>query len=289
MRHLRCFVVLAEELHFGRAAQRLHVAQPALSQLIQRVERELGAQLFLRTRRTVSLTEAGQTLLPEARRILRDADRVTQAVRAVHRGETGSVTIGFVGSAADDVLPRLVAAHRRHHPGVSIRLEEGTTAQQLEWLRDQRITVGLGRTPIDDPAVSTVVLARESLVLAVPDSHALSGAESAELAGLAEEPFIMFPRHLGPGLYDIIHSACAAAGFTPSVVYETVRMQTIVGLVSGGLGVALVPESVRNLGRKGVRYVHLADAPPAIELSMMWRNDCESPHLQPLRKTARHL
>lgn len=286
IRHLRCFVALAEELHFGRAAQRLHVAQPALSQLIQRVERDLGATLFERTQRRVTLTQAGQLLLPEARRIVRDTDRATEAVRAVQRGDAGSVGIGFVGSAADDVLPRFLSAYHTRHPRVTMRLEEGTTSEQLDWLHDERITVGMGRTPIDDGAISTMLLAREALVLAVADTHRLADSRRIDLAAVAGEPFIMFPRRLGPGLYDRIHRACTASGFTPKAAHETVRMQTIVGLVSGGLGVALVPASVRNLGRKGVRYLDIAGDMADIELSLMWRTGDQTPHLDTLRNAA---
>ena len=286
IRHLRCFVALAEELHFGRAAQRLHVAQPALSQLIQRVERDLGATLFERTQRRVTLTEAGQLLLPEARRIVRDTDRATEAVRAVQRGDAGSVGIGFVGSAADDVLPRFLAAYHARHPRVTMRLEEGTTSEQLSWLHDERITVGMGRTPIDDGGVSTMLLTREALVLAVADTHRLADAKRIDLADVAGDRLIMFPRSLGPGLYDRIQRACTAVGFTPQAAHEAVRMQTIVGLVSGGLGVALVPASVRNLGRKGVRYLDVGGDMADIELSLMWRTGDRTPHLDTLRTIA---
>lgn len=288
-RHLRCFVALAEELHFGRAAARLHIAQPALSQLIQRVERGLEAQLFERTQRRVEMTDAGRVLLPEARRILRDIDRVTEDVRLVQRGEAGTMTLGFVGSAADDVLPRLVAAYGARHPRVAVRLEEGTTAQQLDWLRDERIAAGLARTPVDADWVSVMVVMRESLVLAVSDGHSLADQSSVELAAVRDERFIMFPRHLGAGLYERIYQSCATAGFVPTVAYETIRMQTIAGLVAGGLGVALMPSSVRNLSRAGVCYLDIVDEVADIELSLLWRSDTRSPHLRSLISIAQQL
>lgn len=289
LRHLRYFVALAEELHFGRAAERVFVVQPALSQQIARLEKELGVGLVTRTKRRVALTDAGQVLLKEARRILSDVERATDMVQAAGRGETGRLSLGFVGSAADDFLPRFLQKFRERYPEVVVVLEEGTTAQQVEGLRTGRLSAGLVRPPLMVSGLASQVVLQEALVVALPEGHPLTQSATVPLEVLRDEEFIFFPRHLGPGLYDEVLLACAQAEFAPQIVMETARMQTIVGLVAAGMGVSLVPASVENLGRKGVVYRPIEAYAPRVELALAWHQDTARPLLMNVLRLAREL
>lgn len=240
LRHLRYFVTLAEELHFGRAAERLHIAQPPLSQQIRQLETELGFELFHRTKRSVKLTEAGKVFLSEVQQILKQLEQAIQIGRQTSRGEMGQLIVGFVSSSAYNILPPILRTFRNCVPGVSLELHELTTHEQLQWLRDGRMDVGFVRSPIEDDIFSFEVIFAESLVVALPETHLLAKDKSVSLRSLASEPFILFPRLLAPGLYDLIISLCQQAGFSPSVTQEAIQMQTIVSLVAGGLGVAIV-------------------------------------------------
>jgi len=280
LRHLRYFATLAEELHFGRAAARLHIAQPPLSQQIRQLEAELGFQLFYRTKRTVQLTEAGQGFLQEVAQILRQLEQAIQTGRQASRGEVGQLVLGFVGSAAYSILPTILRTFRTTVPSVSLELHELTTDQQLEWLRAGRLDVGFLRPPIEDPRFCLEVILQEPLVVALPDTHSLIHHPTISLNLMAGEPFILFPRPLAPGLYDQIISLCQWAGFSPHVVQEAIQMQTIVSLVAAELGVAIVPASLRHLQRTGVVYKTLQEPTPMAEIAMIWRCTQPSPTVQ---------
>jgi DNA-binding transcriptional LysR family regulator len=271
LRHLRYFVTLAEELHFGRAADRLHIAQPPLSQQIRQLELELGFQLFHRTKRTVRLTDAGQVFLAEVQQILNHLDRAIQTGRQTSRGEIGQLVIGFVSSAAYNVLPKLLALFRADAPEVTIALHELTTDQQLDWLREGRIDIGVLRPPVEDSIFGTATIFRESLVLALPENHPLTQHPLISLRSLSQEPFIVFPRSFAPTLYDTIISLCQQAGFSPTVVQEAIQMQTIVSLVAANLGIAIVPASLQHLQRTGVVYKAIEEPVPEIETMLAWR------------------
>jgi DNA-binding transcriptional LysR family regulator len=271
LRHLRYFVTLAEELHFGRAADRLHIAQPPLSQQIRQLELELGFQLFHRTKRTVRLTDAGQVFLAEVQQILNHLDRAIQTGRQTSRGEIGQLVIGFVSSAAYNVLPQLLALFRADAPEVTISLHELTTDQQLDWLREGRIDIGVLRPPVEDAIFGTATIFRESLVLALPENHPLTQHPLISLRSLSQEPFIVFPRSFAPTLYDTIISFCQQAGFSPTVVQEAIQMQTIVSLVAANLGIAIVPASLQHLQRTGVVYKAIEEPVPEIETMLAWR------------------
>lgn len=276
---MRYFVAVAEELHFGRAAQRLLMAQPPLSQQIQSLEEELGVQLFLRTKRRVQLTEAGKAFLPAARLMLQQAEQAVQVAQRASRGETGSLAVGFVGSACFALLPPLLRRFREHYPDVHLTLRELTTTQQVQELQQHRLHVGLLRPPISDPALHVETIYREALIVALPVDHPLASFSQVPLRMLASEPFIFFPPTLGPGFYHQIISLCLEAGFTPHVVQEAVQMQTIVSLVASGMGIALVPASLLNLQRVGVAYRPLQEATPIFETAIAWWPDDPSPIL----------
>lgn len=279
LRHLRYFLTVAEELSFTRAAERLHMAQPPLGQQIRQLEKELGVELFYRTKRRVRLTAAGEAFLEEARSALDRVETAAESARRASRGEVGTLAVGFVGSAAYDVLPEILKAFRGRYPEVEIALEELTTTQQIQALGEGRIEVGFVRPPVEEESLAVKTVLREPLVAVLPGDHPLSGSEDLPLSALKNEPFVMTPRRLGPSFYDRIVGACQNAGFSPRVVQEAIQMQTIVGLVAGGIGVALVPASESNLTRKGVVYKSVRDRGLEVELAAVWRPEAPSPTL----------
>jgi DNA-binding transcriptional LysR family regulator len=281
LRHLRYFLMVAEELHFGRAARRLHLSQPPLSMQIKALEQEIGTPLLLRTQRRVELTAAGVAFLAEARDILARIAAATEAARRAARGETGELTVGFVSIADYSMLPLALREFRQRSPGIRLTLREATTDVQLRELLEERIDIGFLLAPVADERLQVLPLLRERLVAALPERHAAAraGARIA-LKRLADSPFILFPRHMAPRLHDNIVRFCSEAGFTPRVEQEAVQMQTIVSLVSAGLGVALIPESLRHLGRTGVVYRRLRERSPLTEVALAWRARDTRPALQ---------
>ena len=272
LRHLRYFVTLAEELHFRRAAERLHMAQPPLSQQIRQLEAELGFQLLYRTKRTVQLTEAGQAFLIESRRILQQLEQAIEIGRQISRGEMGQLAIGFVSSAAYNVLPEILRAFRTRFPEVVLELHELTSDQQLQWLRERRIDVGFVRPPVADEAFSSEIVFQEPLMVALPEAHPLAQEAQVSLRSLSHQPFILFPRSLAPGLYDQIISLCQQADFSPTVAQEAIQMQTIVSLVAAQMGVAIVPASLQNLQRTGVVYKAIQEPTPNVAIAAALRD-----------------
>jgi DNA-binding transcriptional LysR family regulator len=284
LRQLRYFVAVAEELHFGRAATRLHMTQPPLSQTIQAFEQALGYPLFVRDNRSVALTPAGIALLPEARRILLLAEGLPDLVRRAAVGEIGRLTLAFVTTADYSVLPVFLREFRRAYPQVQIDLREATSDLQLEDLLHGRIDAGLLIPPLPDKAkaeLDYLTVLSEPLVLAAPQGlPALQQGDKASLQDVADQPLIIFPRHLAPALHDAILACFHDAGLTPQIAQEAIQMQTIVGLVSAGMGIALVPQSVSNLKRPGVEYKALAGKTPLVETGLAWRRDNPSPVLR---------
>jgi len=287
-RRLRYFVAVAETLHFGRAAARLHMSQPPLSRQIQQLEREMGALLFRRSKRRVELTDAGAYLLEQARRMLAEADTLAARTRRVESGESGRLTLGFISSVDYSILPGLLSAYRAAHPGVTLELRELTSDVQLRELHEGRIDAGMLLAPVDDAALAMLPLLREPLVAALPADDALARSRTLlSLSSLARRPFIIFPRSAATGLYDSIVEFCRQAGFTPHVAQEAIQMQTIVSLVSAGLGVALVPASLRDLRRRGVVYRRLREDSPLLTVLLAWREGNRSACLAQFAATAR--
>jgi DNA-binding transcriptional LysR family regulator len=294
LRHLRYFRTVASELHFGRAAEKLHIAQPPLSHQIRQLETELGFELFNRTKRSVALTPAGQVFLTQVDRIFQQLEQAIEIGRKTSRGELGQISIGFVGSATYNILPSILQQFRDRYPQVHIELHELTTDRQLIWLHEGRIDIGLMRPPIIEPDVSSQVIFQESLVVALPVTHQLATMATIDLASLATEPFILFPRQLAPGLYDPIITICQAAGFSPLVVQECIQMQTIVSLVSANMGVSILPESIQEVQRYGVVYKPIQDPTVPIStlvrqlatISIVWRTNDDSPTINRLLEIA---
>jgi DNA-binding transcriptional LysR family regulator len=282
LRQLRHFVTVAEELHFGRAAERLHMTQPPLSQSIAGLEELLGAPLFLRNRRQVALTAAGSALLPEARRILDDAGALPDLVRRVASGAAGRLTLAFVSTADYSVLPAILQRYRAAFPDVQLVLREATSDVQAEELLQGRIDAGFVIPPLPGTAggsLDYLKVLEEPLILCAPAGLA-PGAGPVSLRELPPLPLVIFPRTAAPALYDAILSCFRAAGVTPVIGQLAIQMQTIVSLVSSGMGLALVPQSVSNLMRPGVEYRALADRTPLVETGLAWRRDNASPALR---------
>ena len=280
LRHMRYFVAVAEELHFGRAAEKLYMAQPPLSQQIKQLEVQIGVQLFIRNRRRVRLTEAGAIFLEQARKTLAQADFAVQAAQSAATGEPGNIDIGFVSSATyHDAIPTIIRLFRERHPTVILTLHELTSAEQAQALRDGAIHLGFVRPPVGDDALTLETVLMEPLIAALPSSHPLAASPVIPITALKADEFVMLPRHLNLSLYDQIIAACQNAGFTPRVAQEAVQLQTITSLVAAGIGVSLVPASLRNVRRGGLVYKRLIDVDAKIEMAAAYRKDHPSPAL----------
>lgn len=256
LRQLHYFSVLAETLNFHRAAERLHISQPPLTVAIRKLEEELGAPLFLRSPRGVSLTAAGQAALEPAREALVQAEGVRRAVRQGASGELGRLALGFVGSATFDLLPRLIQHFRAHYPQVELVLEEGTSVDIAEKIENGGLDIGLVRLPLmEQPRVKVHVVERDHMVVALPVSHPLARRKLLRIEDMAEEPFVVHnPISV---LRSTVMVACQSAGFLPHVAQEATQVQTILSLVQSGLGVALVPSHSRRFLPEGVVLMDL--------------------------------
>ena len=280
LRHLRYFVAVAEERHFGRAAARLHIAQPPLSQQIRRFEAELGEPLLYRTTRSVELSPAGEVLLERGREILAAVDSAVEDARRAARGEYGRLAIGFTGSSTYALLPALAAALRRELPGVMVDLRgELLTPAQVAQLLDGTLDLGLLRPPVHERDLQTEVLGSEALVAVLPAAHPLADAEAVPLEQLEGEPFVTYPSHFRSVVHDAVEDACAAHGFKPVAAHEVAETATLVSFVAAGLGVSLVPASVANMTVHGAVYRPLEEDSTRVELAVAWRGDDERPVL----------
>lgn len=260
LRHLRHFVTLAEVRNFSRAAERLHIAQPALSISIRNLEEEIGARLFERGPRVVSLTEAGRVALASARNALSNVEEVSRLAGAVSTGEAGLLRIAFVGGASYRILPRYLPEFRRRYPGVQLELVESTSLEVVEDVHSGVIDAGIVRHPLMNPTgLTTRVLDTEPLIAVLPRAHRLAAKPRLRLRELGGEPFVQFSRRRAPSLNAIISLACQRAGFEPKVSQEALQIQTIVSLVESGLGVALVPASCQAVSGQAVEFRPISD------------------------------
>jgi DNA-binding transcriptional LysR family regulator len=276
LRMWRQFIAVAESLHFGRAAQRLHMTQPPLTQAIAGLEERLGVRLFDRTKRSVQLTDAGHALLPEARELLVRAMSLPAHARAAAHGETGRLRLAFVSTVGYGLLPQWVQAFRSAYPRVKLDLVELTGDVQLQSMERGDIDAGfmLHSAGFEPPGLQHLRVVREPLVLALPDQHELAVARTLALGRALDQPLVIFPRRTLPSLHDSIFSMYHAAGRTPQVAQEAIQMLTIVNLVSAGLGVAWVPETVRQFQRTGIMYRKIAGKQaqqvPMVDTSLVW-------------------
>jgi DNA-binding transcriptional LysR family regulator len=266
---LRSFLAVAETLHFSRAAARLHVSQPTLSQQVRRLEERLGLPLFERTSRRVRLTNAGQALVVGARRVLADLEQAERHCRDAAAGEAGQLTVAAIGAALNSIAPPVIAELRHRVPGVAVHLRQMDTASQLIALRDGSLDVGVVRSAASTPGLEIEALIEEPMAVAVPDGHPLAGVAVIELEQLRLEDFVLWPRPHSAGFHDQVFAACQQAGFTPRVVMEGADTETQLGLVSAGIGVSIQPASYALLAREGLVWLRLPDHAPRSQLQIV--------------------
>jgi DNA-binding transcriptional LysR family regulator len=278
LRHLRYFVTVADELHFGRAAARLGIAQPPLSRQIQKLEAELGFPLFDRSRRRVELSSAGAVLLAHARSVLESVETAVREARRTHAGERGRVAVGYPSSLAYTGLVGLLRAFRAAFPDVELTVRELPLAGQIEAIKARQLDVGFVRGPLADELLTAECVRREPLVVALPADHALATEGPLSLATLAAEPFVFFPRPRAPAFFDLLIALCEKAGFTPRILQEAPQVD-VLSLVAAGFGISILPASVREFRRADVVFRPLAGA-PTTELLLVWRAHDTSPARQ---------
>lgn len=290
LKHLRAAVAVADHLHFGRAATDLGIAQPPLSQQVKALETELGVTLFERSTRTVSLTPAGEAFVTDARAALSMVDSAARRARAAGRGESGELVIGMVGSAMVQPLPAIIRAFRARYPGVTLTFHVLPTVTQVERLRAAALDLGLLRPPLPGPAddLELVSVSREPLVAVLPSDHRLAGRRRLAVSGLAGEPFVLFPRALGPGLHDEITALCRRGGFTPDITQEAVQLPTIVGLVAAGCGVSILPGSAAQ-PRPEVSFVPVSPLVRLVDLAIALPKATRTPAAANFTTLARNL
>lgn len=276
LRHLRYFVVVAETCHFGQAAERLQMAQPPLSQQIRHLEAELGIELLARTTRSVKLTPAGEAFLEDARRILRSVDEAGRRARRFADGKAGTLRIGLTGTASYAQLPILARLVKEQLPDIvlDIRTELLTPAIELALVSGE-LDVGVLRPPVRDTSLELRPIARESFVVALPDGHRIAAAGTLSVGELRAEDFIMYPSGQSV-VHDAVVRACRAAGYYPRVAHESAKTSTQLSLVAAGLGVAILPESVRGIALAGVQY-RAVTGMDDVELALAWTRTVESP------------
>ncbi|QIY80486.1 LysR family transcriptional regulator [Chromobacterium violaceum] len=280
LRHLRYFLAVAEELHFTRAAERLHIGQPPLSQQIQALEAELGAPLFRRHQRKVELTAAGQQLLPRARQILADSAAAAAAVRRAADGETGELRIGFTSSLPlTPILHHSLQHYRQAYPEVRLTLSEMFTAGQFDALERRQLDLGFVRFngPTPSPLIRVEELHRDRLLAVVPSAHPLAERKTLPLKLLAGEPLIGYPRESGSGLSDVVRQLALQNGLELKMVQEAGEAITQIGLVAAGVGIAILPSPLECVQIPAVRYVPLSDDGAYLSMGIAVRSDEDSP------------
>lgn len=271
-RHLRYFLVLAEELHFGRAAQRLAISQPPLSLNIQQLEASIGARLFTRNSKQVQLTDAGRAFVPQARALLEQARQAARHARDVAEGLAGSLQVGFVGTMLYRGLPQMLQRFQAEHPRLRLTLKELSSSEQLIELAHERLDLGFVHTTRVPPGLSQLLVARQPFVACLPAGHALAGLPSLSLQRLQGEPFAMVSRAVSADYHERILAICTEAGFTPEIRYELRHWLSVVSLVSQGLGVALVPQAMQQSALPGTAFVPLDSATSPYDTYCLWKS-----------------
>lgn len=282
-RLLISFICVAEELHFGRAAQRLHIAQPALSRQISQLEERIEVLLFKRTQRKVALTPAGHCFLERAYQITADINRATKEVQQVGSGEAGKLSIGFIHSSTYGITPRILRHFHEQFPQVELELSEMTIADQVKALLEERIDVGILRPPISNHSIQTQILYNDPFIVAIPDSHTLKNQSSIKLSALTNESFILFSQSSSPLFYSKIIAMCEKSGFIPKVVQRATQIHTVIGLVSAKMGISIVPSVAKNLHIPNVKFLTIQDSPPPVQVALGWNKANDSPILSSFR------
>lgn len=269
IRQIQQFLAVAESLSFRKAADRLHMSQPPLSMAIRRLEASLGAPLFQRGRRGVTLTAVGAAVLDDARRVAFHTQQLRQAAAAASTGDGGTLRIAFVGSATYTLLPRALPRFRERHPGVALELKEGTTSRILRDVEAGQVDVGLVRYPVVESTRAELAAVEHDVLAAVVQADsALARRRRVALADLAQQPFVMYSASEAANLRGFVMLACQRAGFTPRIVQEAVQVQTLISLVESGIGVALVPSRAQRCAPDGVAFRRLTHDAPSLAVSI---------------------
>ncbi|MER8729079.1 LysR family transcriptional regulator [Mesorhizobium sp. M1227] len=277
---MQSFIAVAEELHFGRAAARLHISQPPLTKQIQQLEQAMGVRLLERTKRKVELTAAGRVFLDEVRAVLQQTEQAVELARKADRGETGHLAVGFIDAAIYSVVPSVVQRFTKRYPEVELSLTDLRIPNQVRAVAERQLDIGFVHPPVVHNALKVESILVEPLIVALPETHRLASEAEVALADLASEALIQFPRSINPSLYDEIVGLCRSSGFSPRIVREATPKQTIIGLVSVGLGVSLLPACLQNLRRSGVVYRPIQGRTLSIDTSIIYRHEQPSPVLK---------
>lgn len=288
IRQLKHFVTVADTLHFGKAAERLNMTQPPLSQSIMALERELGEALFLRTKRNVALTPFGEQWLCHVKSVLDGMNSLPEIAERLRKGVSGKLMLSFISSAGYNILPQLVNHFREHFPAVELVLTEATSDVQITALLDEKIDAGIVIPPANmqfPAAITYKKMFSEPLIAAVPEEwlteHKIKITKGKLCPNMVvDSPLIIFPQQVAPSFYSLVMSYYASHGAKPNIVQQAIQMQTIISLVASGIGIALVPSSLRHLARTGVVYLDLLETPPQLDIGIMWRKSNPSPILQ---------
>jgi DNA-binding transcriptional LysR family regulator len=289
LKQIRCFVAVAESLHFGHAAAKLHIAQPSLTYQIQRLEEELQTTLLHRTKRRVELTDAGRKFLKDARDVLARADSAALSARRAGLGETGRIRVA-VGFCMDHVnVSKAASVFNQRYELIRVELQTMAVPLQFAALRDDRLDVGFVRPPVTDAALKYEVLSRDPMIVAMRSKHPLARKAAISLSNLANEPFVLPLQAAVPVYHDFILKACRDAGFVPNAPHEADHLHLVLGMVAAGSGVALVPASARRMKQFRLEFVTLRPAPPEFEVAVAWRRDDTSESVNEFLKTVREV
>lgn len=270
LRHLHYFKTLAEELHFRKASEKLHITQPALSRQIKELESELGVTLFDRNRRRVILSPSGKHLYIKTISLFKQLEETKRELKRIENMEVGSIRIGYVATAMHSILPEFLLKLKNGNPRLQLSISEMTTNDQLDGIRNGSLEFGFVRCPVNDNSVSQKIVFKESFTLIFPANHPLAKKKLTNLSILRNEPFVFFPRHYNPGYYDKTISLCYRAGFTPNIQYEGVGSYTLLQMVASGLGITILPYSIAKIADERVKYVELKSIKEKAELAIIF-------------------
>jgi DNA-binding transcriptional LysR family regulator len=285
-RQLAYFLGVADQLHFSKAAEKLYIAQPALSRQIQALEESLGVLLFERDKRNVKLTPAGEYLREEATQVISQLENISKRTKQIHQGEEGEIRIGHPGSAIYSVIPPLLSKLRNDFPQMKANLSEILEDDLYGQLKNYQIDVGFVREPFANKNLATKLLLEESFALILPENHWITNENFTSLAQVKHEHFVLPPRHLGSTYYDLLVRMCEREGFLPNVVHESIHGATILRLVEYNLGISIMPISYRLSTAMRVKFIELTNIPERTQLSMAWRKSDTNPILQNFLKVA---
>jgi DNA-binding transcriptional LysR family regulator len=289
LRHLRYFVAVAEELHFGRAAQRLHLAQPPLSQQIRKLEDLLGYALFARTSRSVNLTQAGKALLQRAQRTLRNVQRDIDETRSIGRGDVGSLHVGFIGSAMLTTLPSILRSYRTAYPQVRLHLHESFTSMVIDGLENGTLDAGILRDADPVEGFEVITILSEPFVGVLPATHPAAKQKSLSISSLRDDPFVYYPRSAGTRAYEKPLTLCEEHGFRPQIVQEASHWLTILRLIAAGQGVSIAPACVRQIASPDVVCLPLRGAKAVSTIELAWLAGDVRPIVQRFRHIAERM